>query len=229
MMKSDSNGAAMEDVESREAIVNSNIEEFMMLRKSVENSNEKVEHWTNQTSKLLESNSNIDTAYEKLMMKVSDIDEQMSETMRIRSIKKQELEDLQKAREGLSHKKWGECLSEVGNYADNFCRWITEYSNDVLMKDIKDYHEECNKVSNDLAILKQEVNDMQGKHDADNVEANMDLSNLDTIISDLRRGNNNLTHTVRSTENSLKKIQNKIKKCKVILNGYKEKEDTDIL
>lgn len=78
----------------------------MTLRNSVENSNKTVDHWTNQTSKLIESNRNIEMNYDKLMMKVFDIDEQMSETTRICTIKKQELEDSQHARMISSRKQW---------------------------------------------------------------------------------------------------------------------------
>lgn len=78
----------------------------MTLRKSIEDSNKIMENWGNQTSKLLESNKNIEVNYDKLMMKISDIDELMSETIKTRTVKKQELEDLQYARTNLSRKQW---------------------------------------------------------------------------------------------------------------------------
>ncbi|XP_032676622.1 uncharacterized protein LOC116846638 [Odontomachus brunneus] len=231
MTKFMSNKAALEDIDNREPVmINSGIEEFMTLRDSVENSNKNVNHWINQTSKLVESNRNIEINYDKLMMKVSDINERMSETTRMCTIKKQELEDLQHARMISSRKQWNDCLSEIGNYANNFCQWITEYCSDVLTKDIENYHEECKKVSDDLAILKQELNDIKREHDLDYVEANMDikdLSNLDTVISDIKYGNNNLMRTIRLTENSLSKIQNKIEQCKVAINNYETKKNTN--
>lgn len=78
----------------------------MTLRESVENSNKTVDCWINQTSKLLESNRNIEINYDKLRMKISDIDERMSEAMKINIIKKQELEDFRNARMVSLHKQW---------------------------------------------------------------------------------------------------------------------------
>lgn len=78
----------------------------MKLRQSVENSNETVQYWTNETSKLLESNNNIEMNFDKLIMKVSDIDGQMSETVKVCTTKKQELEDLKNTRASLSQKQW---------------------------------------------------------------------------------------------------------------------------
>ncbi|EFN79026.1 hypothetical protein EAI_04288 [Harpegnathos saltator] len=227
-----SNGAPVEDTENRESVmINSDIKEYMKLKKSVEDSNQVVKYWTDETSKLLESNGNIETNHDKLMMKISEIDKQISEITNIHATKEQELENLQNARTNLSHKLWNDCLSEVGKYADNFCQWIKEYSNNVLMKDIENFHKECEEVETDLVNLKQELNDMQRKHNSDYVEANTgikDLSNLNTVITDIRRSNNNLMHTIRLTEVSLNKIEKKIEQNKIAINECKAKENTNM-
>jgi len=62
-------------------------------------------------------------------------------------------------------------------------------SRDVLMNEIKSHQKECRKVGEELAILKQELDDMKGECDLDYVEVNVDdndLSNLDSIIYDVK-------------------------------------------
>lgn len=58
------------------------------------------------------------------------------------------------------------------------------------MKNIEDHQKECKKTGNELAILKQEVDDMIKKYDLNYIEANTDdvddLQNLDSVISDIK-------------------------------------------
>ncbi|TGZ37024.1 Uncharacterized protein DBV15_02879 [Temnothorax longispinosus] len=64
------------------------------------------QYWRNQKSKLLESNCNIKTNFDKLSQQVSDIEENILENTKIHVSKKQELRDLQSARTNMSHKQW---------------------------------------------------------------------------------------------------------------------------
>lgn len=62
-------------------------------------------------------------------------------------------------------------------------------SRNVLMNEIESHQKECRKVGEELAILKQELDDMKGECDLDYVEVNVDdndLSNLDSIIYDVK-------------------------------------------
>lgn len=57
------------------------------------------------------------------------------------------------------------------------------------MKEIESHQDECRKVGEELAILKQELDDMKEECDSDYIEANVDdndLSNLNRIISDIK-------------------------------------------
>ncbi|KAH0947279.1 hypothetical protein HN011_011476 [Eciton burchellii] len=219
-----------EDIENpKSAVITANIKQFVTLRKLVEKSNREVRYWRNQMSKLLESNNNIEANYVKLVRKVSDIDAKISANTKIHAANKQELKDLQNARANMSHKQWNDCLSETGNYANYFSQWITEYSRDVLLKEIENHREECAKVGEELTVLKQELNDMRKKCDSDYIRANVDddLANLDGVISGTKLGNNNLMHNIRLTEDTLNKIQTKIKQSKIAINKYKIKEKNE--
>ncbi|KMQ93326.1 hypothetical protein RF55_6576 [Lasius niger] len=164
--------------------------QFITLRKAAKTSDEKVEKLKKHMSNLVESNCNIEANLNKLEQNAFDIDAKITTATKIQVEKKQELTDLQNARANTLHKQWSNCLSEVGNYASDFSKWITEYSNDVLMKNIEDHQEECKKTGNELAILKQEVDDMIKKYDLNYIETNIDdvddLQNLDSVISDIK-------------------------------------------
>lgn len=80
--------------------------QLVKLRNLKEISNKKVEYWKNQTSKLLESNCNIEMNCDKLAQKITDIEAKISENTTIHIIKKQEIKDLQNARTNMSHMQW---------------------------------------------------------------------------------------------------------------------------
>ncbi|XP_071572683.1 uncharacterized protein [Temnothorax nylanderi] len=219
-----------EEVENPGSEINSYIKQFMMLRKSIEKSNKEIQYWRNQKSKLLESNCNIETNFDKLSRQVSDIEEKILENTKIHVSKKQELRDLQSARTNMSHTQWNDCLSGIESYANDFSQWITNYSGHVLMKEIESHEKECRKVGEELAILKQELEAMTEECDLNYIEANVDdndLSNLNNIISDVKSNNNNLVKKIRLEEDTLNKIQNKIKQSKIVLNESKTKEKTN--
>ncbi|XP_070513958.1 putative leucine-rich repeat-containing protein DDB_G0290503 isoform X2 [Cardiocondyla obscurior] len=218
------------EIEKPEFEINSYIKQLMTLRKSIEKSVVGIEYWKNQKSKLLESNSFIEMNCEKLSRQVSDIEEKILENTRIHIAKKQELKDLQNARKNVAHKQWNDCLSKIDNYANDFSQWIRNYSRDVLMKEIENHRDGCRKVNEELAILKQEVEDMQKEFKLDcidNVEDD-DLSTLEIVTSDLNFSNNNLTKNIELEEDMLNKIQNKIEQSKIILNESKTKEKTNV-
>lgn len=59
------------------------------------------------------------------------------------------------------------------------------------MKDLDNHRKECKKVGDELASLKEEVDNMRRKYDLniDYVEANTDINNhlvLNTVISDIK-------------------------------------------
>lgn len=57
------------------------------------------------------------------------------------------------------------------------------------MKDIENHQKECKEVGAELAILKQELDNMKGECDSDYIEANVDVNDLPTInniISDIK-------------------------------------------
>lgn len=57
------------------------------------------------------------------------------------------------------------------------------------MKEIESHQQECRNVAEELAILKQELNDMKEECDSDYVEVNVDdnnLSNLNSIIFNVK-------------------------------------------
>ncbi|XP_039302659.1 uncharacterized protein LOC105192978 [Solenopsis invicta] len=232
MEKSESSQMNLEETESpQRSEINSHIKQFETLKKSVEKSNKEIQHWKNQKSKLLESNNNIEANFDMLSRQVLDMEEKLSENMRIHIAKKQEVKDLQNMRANTSNKQWKDCLSGIGKYAEDFCQWITNYSRHVLMKDIESHQKECRKVGNELAILKQQLDDLTRDCDVDYVEANVDdndLSNLNNIISDARSGNSNLMRNIKLEEDTLNKIEDKIKRSKVALDEFKAKEKTNL-
>ncbi|XP_071638623.1 uncharacterized protein [Temnothorax longispinosus] len=219
-----------EEVENPGSEINSYIKQFMTLRKSIEKSNKEIQYWRNQKSKLLESNCNIKTNFDKLSQQVSDIEENILENTKIHVSKKQELRDLQSARTNMSHKQWNDCLSGIESYANDFSQWITNYSGHVLMKEIESHDKECRKVGEELAILKRELEAMIEECDLNYIEANVDDNDLSiNIISDVKSNNNNLVKKIRLEKDTLNKIQNKIKQSKiVILNKSKTKEKTNV-
>lgn len=57
------------------------------------------------------------------------------------------------------------------------------------MNEIESHQKECRKVGEELAILKQKLDNMKGECDLDYIEANVDdneLSNLDSVIYDVK-------------------------------------------
>lgn len=57
------------------------------------------------------------------------------------------------------------------------------------MNEIESHQKECKKVGEELAILKQELDDMKGECDSDYIEANVDINylpDLNNIISDIK-------------------------------------------
>ncbi|XP_012235616.1 uncharacterized protein [Linepithema humile] len=216
------------DVEnSKSVLIDTHIKELIKLSKLNEIFNKKIEYSRNQMSKLLGSNCNIEMNCNKLAQKITDMDAKISENTTIHITKKQEMKDFQNIRANLSHKQWDNCLSEIGNYANNFSQWITDYSREVLMKDIRDHQEECKKIGEELTILKKELDDMRAECDSDYIVANVDVNDLPSIngvISDIKPSNNNLMDAVRSTENTLNKIQKKIKQRKIAVNEYETKD-----
>lgn len=72
----------------------------------MEKSNKEIQHWKNQKSKLLESNNNIEANFDMLSRQVLDMEEKLSENMRIHIAKKQEVKDLQNMRANTSNKQW---------------------------------------------------------------------------------------------------------------------------
>ncbi|XP_011881254.1 PREDICTED: uncharacterized protein LOC105569411 [Vollenhovia emeryi] len=203
----------------------------MTLRELAEKSDQEVKYWKSQKSKLFESNCNIEANLDKLSQKVTKVEEKISENTRTHIAKKQELKDLQSTRTNLSHKQWNDCLSETGRYANDFSEWITNYSRNVLMKEIESHRKDCSKVSEELAVLEQEVNDMREKYDLGYTEANVDdddLSNLDSAIFDVRSCNNNLMKNVKLEEDTLNKLQSKIKQSNIALHESKAKKQTNM-
>lgn len=65
-----------------------------------------MEHLTNETSKLLQSNRNIETDYDDLVQKVSDIETKILENTNVYCVKKQELKNFEAARAQISHEQW---------------------------------------------------------------------------------------------------------------------------
>ncbi|XP_028050622.1 uncharacterized protein LOC105839777 [Monomorium pharaonis] len=232
MEKSASSQTNLENPKNPGLEINAHIEQFMTLKKSIEKSNKEIQYWKNQKSKLFESNSNIERNFKKLSRQISDTEEKISESMRIHIAKKQEIKDLQNARTNTSHKQWNDCLSGIGNYAEGLSQWITNYSRYVLMKDLKNHQKECRKVSEELAILKEELNTMKRDCDSNYVEANVDdnddLSNLNNTISNIRSSNSSLMKNIRLEEETLNKIQDKIKRSKVTLDESKTKEKINL-
>lgn len=49
------------------------------------------------------------------------------------------------------------------------------------MKDIENHQKECKEVGAELAILKQELDNMKGECDSDYIEANVDVNDLPTL------------------------------------------------
>lgn len=80
--------------------------QFVTLKEAAEKSDKKVRYYTSQVSKLLESNRNIETNYEKLMLKISEIDAKILQNTRVRALKRQELKDLRGARTHTLNKQW---------------------------------------------------------------------------------------------------------------------------
>ncbi|XP_050454074.1 uncharacterized protein LOC126852863 [Cataglyphis hispanica] len=230
MEESMNNEIGLENVENSQSdMITSHIKQLVTLRKSVKNSDRKVQCLKKYMSNLIESNRNIETNLEKLEENVFDIDAKITAATKIHDVKKQELKDLENTRANTLRKQWDDSLSKIGNYANDFSQWITEYSKDVLMKDIEDHQKECKKVAHEFAFLKKEVDDMRKKYDLNCIEANVDiddLPNLDTVISNIKSSNNKLIHKTRSMEDKLNKIQKKLKQCKIAVNEYKMKENT---
>ncbi|XP_020283933.1 protein MLP1-like [Pseudomyrmex gracilis] len=219
------------DVGSESTQINSFIKQYVTLKQSLERSNRKVRRWESETCRLLNSNRNIEIKLDKLMQNVSDTNANISANVRDQSAKKQELRNFQSARADLSHKQWNNNLTEIGNYANDFSQWITEYSRNVLTRDIESHNEECKRVSKELELLKDELNDMRNEVDADCIQANVDigdLPNITNIMSTIKMVNNNLMHSIRLAEDMLNKIDNKIRQSNAAIKEYKEKEKTDI-
>lgn len=58
-----------------------------------------------------------------------------------------------------------------------------------MRKDIEDHQKECKKVSDELSILKEEVDNMIRKNNLNYIEANVDiddLPNFDSVISNIK-------------------------------------------
>ncbi|XP_072762837.1 uncharacterized protein [Anoplolepis gracilipes] len=166
----------LENVESSQSdVITSNIRQFITLKHSVENSNRKVQYFKKEMSNLVESNRNIETNLNKLEKDVFDIEAKIEMTRKSHNEKKQELKDLESVKMNILRKQWNGCLSKIGNYSNDFCQWITKYSRDILMKDIENHQRECSKVGNELAILKQEVDDMRKKCGLNCTEINVDV------------------------------------------------------
>lgn len=229
MEKSQASQTNPEEIKNRSGPnINSLIKQYATLKTLLEKSNKELQYWKRQKSQLLQSNSNIETNVNKLSQTVSKIEAEIREYTGIYDAKKEELKDQQGARTATLDKQWSDCSSEIGSYADDFSQWITNYSRDVLMKEIENHQKDCGKVGQELAIMKQELDDMKGECDTEYVEANADdLSYLNDIIFCIRSGNNNLKKNVRLREEELNKIQNKIKQSKVALNDAKTKENAN--
>ncbi|XP_011251051.1 uncharacterized protein LOC105248133 [Camponotus floridanus] len=205
--------------------------QLLILRESVKKSDKKVQYLKTHLSNLIASNHSIEANLDKLEQNVSDIDAKISAATKIHAVKKQELKDFENARTNTLRKQWNDFLSKTGSYANNFSQWITEYSKDVLTKDIEDHQKECKKVLNELTILKQEVDDMREKCGMNCIEANVDVGdvpNLDSIISNIKLNNGKLIQNVRSMEDTLNKTQKKLKQCQIAVNEYKMKEKTNL-
>lgn len=80
--------------------------QFTALKEMVDKWNYKVQYYMNHTSKLLESNGNIEADCEKLTLNLSDIDAKIANDTKIRLMKKQELKNCQSARTEELNKQW---------------------------------------------------------------------------------------------------------------------------
>lgn len=171
-----------ENIERSESdMIISHIKQFVTLRDSAEICDRKVQKLKKHMSNLIENNYGIERNLDKLEHNVIDIDTKMMRTEKIHVEKKEELMDLQNARSNILCKKWNNCLSKIGNYVNSFCQWITEYSRDILEKDIENHQKECEKTRDELSIFKQEVEETIRKCDLNYIETNMDdLQNFDS-------------------------------------------------
>lgn len=80
--------------------------QLVTLRKSVKNSDRKVQCLKKYMSNLIESNRNIETNLEKLEKNVFDIDAKITAATKIHDVKKQELKDLENTRANTLRKQW---------------------------------------------------------------------------------------------------------------------------
>ncbi|XP_029679018.1 protein MLP1-like isoform X3 [Formica exsecta] len=185
MEESMNNEIDLENVENSQSdMITSHIKQFVTLKESVKNSDRKVQYLKKHMSNLVDSNRNIEANLEKLEQNVFDIDTKISAATKIYDVKKQELKNLESARAYTLRKQWDDSLSKIGNYANDFSQWITEYSRNILMKDIEDHQKECKKVAHEFAFLKEEVDDMRKKYNLNCIEVNVDvddLPNFDTV------------------------------------------------
>ncbi|XP_029157411.1 uncharacterized protein LOC114929874 isoform X2 [Nylanderia fulva] len=177
-----SNEMELENAESSDLII-SDIKQFATLRDSIKMFDRQAQRLNKHTLNLVESNHNIERNVDKLEQNMVKHDAKIMTTAKLHVEKKQELMDLQNAKANISHKEWDNCLSKIGKYADSFSQWITEYSRDTLMKHIEGYQKECKKVSDELTILKREVDDAIRKYDLNYIEANVDVDDLPSFDS----------------------------------------------
>ncbi|XP_076635712.1 uncharacterized protein LOC143348885 [Colletes latitarsis] len=204
--------------------INVLIKQLMELKDAINKCKRNRYYWESHFSVLSMNIWAGQIKYRELQKKEARIREAISKATKLAKFKQQELRSLKLERAEFSSGQWRNFQIKCADYKDNFVDAHMQYSIQNLSGNIEQYQKDYNKIQDELLIQSKELESLKMEHDSICLNSDGDTDEI-LIINILLRdimvnNNNNMLHKIKSTQRTLKKLENKIKQKKAVLNNY---------
>ncbi|XP_035731400.1 uncharacterized protein LOC118445718 isoform X1 [Vespa mandarinia] len=190
-------------------------------------SREQLYSWRSQDTKLSVSNWSKNATYNDLQKKIKFLKQSILQYIKTGQIYKQKLKNLELLRTQKEQKDWDDITCIIALYDKNFSFGQLRYSTQNLTKDIKDCCQKYTTLSKEVRNMKDELNEFTMQYNMDWINSNSNFMNLSNVINNIKNRNIASLSAIRSAEDTLQELRNKLKQTEIVLQDRKKIKENE--